>query len=36
MNKSELDGKISMFVGMDLHKDYLQCDEREGKGIGKF
>ena len=23
-SKSKLDGKISMFVGMDLHKNYLQ------------
>ena len=24
LSKSKLDGKISMFVGMDLHKNYLQ------------
>jgi hypothetical protein len=24
LSKSKLDGTISMFVGMDLHKNYLQ------------
>jgi hypothetical protein len=32
MNKSELDGKISMFVGMDLHRDYLQVAVMNEKG----
>ena len=30
--KSKLDGKISMFVGMDLHKNYLQIAVMKEKG----
>jgi len=30
--KSKLDGKISMFVGMDLHKNYLQIAVMNKKG----
>jgi hypothetical protein len=34
LSKSKLDGKISMFVGMDLHKDYLQIAVMNEKGNG--
>jgi len=34
VSKSKLDGKISMFVGIDLHKNYLQIAVNEmGKGL---
>jgi hypothetical protein len=32
LSKSKLDGKISMFVGMDLHKNYLQIAVMNEKG----
>jgi transposase len=32
LSKSKLDGKISMFVGMDLHKNYLQIAVMNDKG----
>jgi hypothetical protein len=32
LSKSRLDGKISMFVGMDLHKNYLQIAVMNDKG----
>jgi hypothetical protein len=32
VSKSKLDGKISMFVGMDLHKNYLQIAVMNEKG----
>jgi predicted NBD/HSP70 family sugar kinase len=31
-SKSKLDGRISMFVGMDLHKNYLQIAVMKEKG----
>ena len=31
-NLCKLDGKISMFVGMDLHKNYLQIAVMNDKG----
>lgn len=30
--KSKIDDNISMFVGMDLHKNYLQISVIDGKG----
>jgi hypothetical protein len=33
ISKSKLDGKISMFVGMDLHKNYLQIAVMNEKGL---
>jgi hypothetical protein len=33
LSKSKLDGKISMFVGMDLHKNYLRIAVVEEKGM---
>ncbi len=32
LSKSKSDGKISMFVGMDLHKNYLQIAVMNEKG----
>jgi hypothetical protein len=32
LSKSKLEGKISMFVGMDLHKNYLQIAMMNEKG----
>jgi hypothetical protein len=32
LSKSKLDGKISMFAGMDLHKNYLQIAVMNDKG----
>jgi hypothetical protein len=32
LSKSKLDGKISMFVGMDLHKNYQQIAVMNDKG----
>jgi hypothetical protein len=32
LSKSKLDGKISMFVGIDLHKNYMQIDVMNDKG----
>jgi hypothetical protein len=32
LSKSKLDGKIPMFVGMDLHKNYLQIAVMNDKG----
>ena len=32
LSKSKLDGKISMFVGMDLHKNYLQIAVMNDRG----
>jgi len=32
LSKSKVDGKISMFVGMDLHKNYLQIAVMNDKG----
>jgi hypothetical protein len=32
LSKSKLDGEISMFVGMDLHKNYLQIAVMNEKG----
>lgn len=32
LSKSKLDDKISMFVGMDLHKNYLQIAVMSDKG----
>jgi hypothetical protein len=32
LSKFKLDGKISMFVGMDLHKNYLQIAAMNEKG----
>ena len=32
LSKSKLDGKISMFVGLDLHKNYLQIAVMNEKG----
>jgi hypothetical protein len=31
LSKSKLDDKISMFVGMDLHKNYLSVMNEKGK-----
>ena len=31
-HKSKIDGKVSMFVGMDLHKNYLQIAVMDKKG----
>jgi hypothetical protein len=36
LSKSKLDGKISMFVGMDLHKNYMQIAVVEEKGILEY
>ena len=32
LSKSKLDGKVSMFVGMDLHKNYLQIAVMNNEG----
>ena len=32
LSKSKLDSQISMFVGMDLHKNYLQIAVMNEKG----
>ena len=32
VSKSKLDDKISMFIGMDLHKNYLQIAVMNEKG----
>ena len=32
LSKSKLDGRVSMFVGMDLHKNYLQIAVMNEKG----
>jgi hypothetical protein len=32
LSKSKLDGRVSMFVGMDLHKNYLQIAVMNQKG----
>ncbi|HYA84811.1 MAG TPA: hypothetical protein VEH06_15380 [Candidatus Bathyarchaeia archaeon] len=32
LSKSKLDGRISMFVGIDLHKNYLQIAVINEKG----
>ena len=35
LSKSKSDGKVSMFVGMDLHKNYLQIAVMNKEGIQK-